>query len=188
MNVLTGVSSLIADLRRAHASDCCGRNWGLQWTLQLCWWSVPTSLSQSCSGEPALEFGPKLCLRCVIRVRWQLEQLLVLGNAVPSELLTQRRPSAGTHLLVRDHSHGVRDRLGPNGRCQRHLLDVHRVVEGHLEVHVPGWSNCQPGCWGNHPSLSGSLCARHSMTQRSMNATQDEDRYGGPGGAAADSS
>ena len=37
-------------------------------------------------------------------------------------------------------------------------------------------------------SLSGSLCARHSMTQRSMNATQDEDRYGGPGGAAADSS
>ena len=36
-------------------------------------------------------------------------------------------------------------------------------------------------------SLSGILCARHSMTTRSMNATQDEDRYGGQGGGAADS-
>ena len=36
-------------------------------------------------------------------------------------------------------------------------------------------------------SLSGILCARHSMTTRSMNATQDEDRCGGPGGAAANS-
>jgi hypothetical protein len=36
-------------------------------------------------------------------------------------------------------------------------------------------------------SLSGFLCARHSMTQRSMNATQDQDRCGGPSGAAANS-
>ena len=36
-------------------------------------------------------------------------------------------------------------------------------------------------------SLSESLCARHSMTKRSMNVTQDQDRCGGPGGAAADS-
>ena len=36
-------------------------------------------------------------------------------------------------------------------------------------------------------SLSGLLCARHSMTTRSMNATQDEDRYGGQDGAAANS-
>jgi len=37
-------------------------------------------------------------------------------------------------------------------------------------------------------SLSGILCARHSMTTRSMNATQDKHRYGGQGGAAANSS
>ena len=37
------------------------------------------------------------------------------------------------------------------------------------------------------PSLSGILCARHSMTTRSMNATQDKHRYGGQGGAAANS-
>ena len=36
-------------------------------------------------------------------------------------------------------------------------------------------------------SLSGILCVRHSMTTRSMNATQDEDRCGGQGGAAANS-
>ena len=36
-------------------------------------------------------------------------------------------------------------------------------------------------------SLSESLCARHSMTTRSMNATQDQARHGGPSGAAADS-
>ena len=35
-------------------------------------------------------------------------------------------------------------------------------------------------------SLSEILCVRHSMSTRSMNATQDEDdRYGGQGGAAA---
>jgi pimeloyl-ACP methyl ester carboxylesterase len=45
-----------------------------------------------------------------------------------------------------------------------------------------------PGGWDQLPSLSGFLCARHSMTQRSMNATQDEDRHGGPSGAAAHSS
>ena len=28
-------------------------------------------------------------------------------------------------------------------------------------------------------SLSGILCVRHSMTQRSLNATQDKHRYGG---------
>ena len=36
-------------------------------------------------------------------------------------------------------------------------------------------------------SLSGILCARHSMTTRSMNATQDKHRCGGQGGAAANS-
>jgi IS5 family transposase len=36
-------------------------------------------------------------------------------------------------------------------------------------------------------SLSGILCARHSMTTRSMNATQDKDRCGGQDGAAANS-
>ncbi|MDC8787263.1 hypothetical protein PRZ01_18905, partial [Paucibacter sp. hw1] len=35
-------------------------------------------------------------------------------------------------------------------------------------------------------SLSEILCVRHSMSTRSMNATQDKNhRYGGPGGAAA---
>lgn len=36
-------------------------------------------------------------------------------------------------------------------------------------------------------SLSGILCARHSMTTRSMNATQYEDRCGGQGSGAANS-
>lgn len=36
-------------------------------------------------------------------------------------------------------------------------------------------------------SLAGILCARRSMTRRSMNAAQDEDRYGGQDGAGANS-
>ena len=49
------------------------------------------------------------------------------------------------------------------------ILDISRIEAGKL-------------------SLSEILCVRHSMSIRSMNATQDEDdRLGGPGGAAANS-
>jgi hypothetical protein len=57
----------------------------------------------------------------------------------------------------------------------------------HFNALENGWTDITIPMCVLISSLSGILCARHSMTTRSMNATQDEDRYGGQGGGAANS-
>jgi hypothetical protein len=108
-----------------------------------------------------------------------------------------------------DHSHmllAVRDIPAVNvlagERCifsevdcerQPHRIEAICKRQGVVVIAQPDWSGFVRLPREDFPvpvleSLSGILCTRHSMTRRSMYATQDQDRCGGTSsGDAADS-
>jgi len=86
---------------------------------------------------------------------------------------------ASVEVLAKKHSLDLSDAL--------QLETIKRGKYGHLGPNSASVLVTADRKLAQAASLSGILCARHSMTTRSMNARQDEDRCGGQDGAAANS-
>ena len=137
-------------------------------------WSVGETTSFE--GRPAVKYVARL------RQSQEIAETILfdLQNGIPLQTLTFN--------LLGEQCLEIRAREIQVGELDQNMFEL---PEGHTVRHLgrkrsrrPGWQANQHG--HSFASLSEILCVGHSMSTRSMNATQNENyRYGGQSGPAA---
>jgi CheY-like chemotaxis protein len=123
-------------------------------------------------------------------------------------LVVDDEPVVAESLAVQLAGDGWQVLVAHDGKAALSLVETHRPICALIDLKMPGMDGTElaqhlrarwkdeivliaiTGWGGEHValrSLSGILCARHSMTRRSMYAKQEDDEGGrGRGGQAAD--